>query len=190
MKTTLKRLVAALATSALLFGGFASAATASPSTPTGKKPNVAINEYKNARAEFKASMKIYVEGKKANLADYRAALAAWKAANGAYLTAVKAVNDAYRATVKAAWRIAHDVLESDTATPEQKAAARAAFATAKAAAEATRTSALAALTPVGTPPVKPVKSEKPKNNDDDDDDKKSKPVESPRKYTPNKKQDN
>lgn len=179
MKTALTRLVAALAASALMFGGFTSAASAS--APTGKKPSVAINEYKNARAQFKVTMKIYHDGKKASLAEYRAALAAWKAANGAYLTAVKAVNDAYRASLKAAWRIARDVLESETATSEQKDAARAAFAAAKAAAETTRTTALAALTPIGTPPVKPVKSDESKK----DDGNKSKPVEVPGKRGPN-----
>ena len=187
MKTALKRLVAASAVTALMFGGIASVASASVSTPNGKKPSVAINEYKNSRAQFKATLKLYLDTKKAGIAEYRAALAAWKAANSAYLSAVKAVNDAYRASLKAAWRVALVVLESDTATPEQKNAARAAFATAKAAAEATRATALAALTPIGTPPIKPVKSENPNKNDDGD---KSKPAEVPGKYTTNgKKQD-
>ncbi len=184
MKTALKRLVAASAVTTLMFGGFASVASASVSTPHGKKPGVAINEYKNSRAQFKVTMKIYIDTKKAGIAEYRAALAAWKSANAAYLTAVKAVKDAYRASLKAAWRIAREVLESETATPEQKDAARAAFATAKAAAEATRAAAMATLSPIGTPPVKPVKAENPNSNDDGD---KSKPVEVPGKNNTNGK---
>lgn len=187
MKTALKRLVGTVAASALLVGGFSTAVSASVTTPNGKKPNVVINEYKNAKAEFVRTMKVYIDTKKAGMAEYRAALAAFKAANSAYLSAVQSVKDQYRNAVKAAWRVAKLVIESPTATPDQKAAARATFDAAKASAAAARDTALAALTPIGTPPVKPTKVENPAGNNDDD---KSKPVEDPKKKSPNDKKSN
>lgn len=181
MKTGLKRLAVITTASALLVGGFAGAASATVSVTAGKKPSVAINEYKSAKAEFKATMKVYIAGHKQGMADYRAALAAWKAANQAYLSALKSVNDAYRTAVKSAWRTAEAVLESETATADEKAAAKAAFAAAKAAAVITRNNALAALTPIGTPPVKPAKIENPSKDDD------TKVVEDPKKKNLNEK---
>lgn len=186
MKPALKRLAIAATASALLVGGFASIASASVSTPSGKKPNVAINEYKTAKAEFKMTMKVYLDGNKTGMAKYRAALAAFKAANAAYLAAVESVKNQYRSAVKAAWRVAKAVIESPTATPEEKAAARATFDAAKAAAAATRDTALASLTPIGTPPVKPTKTENSSGSDED----KSKPIEDPKKKTPNDKKSN
>ena len=78
MKTALKRLVGVAAVSALLVGGFSTSVSASVNTPNGKKPNVAINEYKSAKAVFKTTMKVYIDSKKAGMAEYRAALAAFK----------------------------------------------------------------------------------------------------------------
>ena len=186
MKTALKRLVGVAAASALLVGGFSTAVSASANTPNGKKPNVAINEYKNAKAEFKMTMKVYIDTKTAGMAEYRAALAAFKAANAAYLAAVESVKNQYRTAVKAAWRVAKLVIESPTATSEQKAAARATFDAAKASAAAARDTALAALTPIGTPPVKPTKVENPAGNDED----KPKPTEDPKKKNLNEKKSN
>ena len=79
MKTALKRLVGVAAVSALLVGGFSTSVSASVNTPNGKKPNVAINEYKSAKAVFKTTMKVYIDSKKAGMAEYRAALAAFVA---------------------------------------------------------------------------------------------------------------
>ena len=157
MKKLSKAVVIAVA-STMMFSGMTVAAQAH--SPNAERA-AAIAAFKISKAEFKAAMVLYKATKLAGQDEYKAAMAAWRAANADLITAIKAVKDAYKAALQAAKTTRYLVMSDELATVEQKAAAIAAFEVTKANAEAVRDAALLALGTLPEKPAKPVFMPKP-----------------------------
>ena len=156
MKLIKKGALAVTLAAALVAGA---GVTAMADSAASKAARVAVTEAKKARLAYRAELADYKADKSQTQAEYKAALKLWKEANADLRAAKKAVNDAFRAGMKAAIAARDAVLNSETATDEEKAAAEAAFTAKVKELTAAKKAALAALKPVGNPPAKPVKAQ-------------------------------
>jgi hypothetical protein len=167
MKIMKKMAVAILATALVATG----VSQASASEKKNKKARKAVSEFKAAKREYRDAVAEYTDTlvdyqsnkvtQKAAQAEFKAAMEAWKLANAEAREARKAIRLAFEAEVATAATARDAVLDSETATDEEKLAAQEAFAVAFDAAKEKRDQLLEAVGPLGNPPSKPSKPAKP-----------------------------
>jgi hypothetical protein len=168
-KTLGKSLTSAALGLALAFSGATGAFAVDEPTTTpvpisspvvAKKDRVAIARYIIAKNEFQVANAAFKAGKQTyagQLATYKVAMAELKPALTAYASAKKVIGQTFASAVSAA-RTTYKQAIAGEATAEQKLAAKTSFDSAKAAAASARAAAITAL---GTAPLKPAAPVKP-----------------------------
>jgi type II secretory pathway pseudopilin PulG len=164
----MKKMAVAIVATALVATGVSQATAAEKKD---KKARKAVSEFKAAKREYRDALAEYTDtlvdyqsnkvSQKAAQAEFKAAMDAWKLASAEAREARKAIRLAFEAEVATATTARDEVLNSETATDEEKLAAQEAFEVAFDAAKDKRDQLLEAVGPLGNPPSKPTKPSKP-----------------------------
>ncbi|CAB4627621.1 MAG: hypothetical protein F2599_05310 [Actinobacteria bacterium] len=134
--------------------------TPAPVAKVAKKDKAAIDAYKLAKADYQVAITAFKAAKQefeAQKAAHKLAMDELNPALTAYASAKKVIGQTFSSAMQAA-KATFDLAVAGEVTAEQKLAAKSAFEQARTTATAARTAALSAL---GTAPVKPAAPVKP-----------------------------